>query len=140
MHASWKKFLLYRTYHGSAMSQTIQQASIAAWQDEEHVAANRTAYTAKFDAVTPSLAQVLNVARPDAGFYLWAEVPGGDDAAFARQLFAEEHITVLPGSYLARDAHGVNPGAGRIRLALVATQAECEEAAQRIVRFVKKHD
>jgi len=135
-----EKFLLYRTYHGSAMSQTIQQASIAAWQDEEHVAANRTAYTAKFDAVTPSLAQVLNVARPDAGFYLWAEVPGGDDAAFARQLFAEEHITVLPGSYLARDAHGVNPGAGRIRLALVATQAECEEAAQRIVRFVKKHD
>lgn len=132
-----EKFLLYRTYHGSAMSQTIQQASIAAWQDEEHVAANRAAYTAKFDAVTAPLAQVLNVSRPDAGFYLWAEVPGGDDAGFARALFAEEHITVLPGSYLARDAHGVNPGAGRIRLALVAPLAECEAAVPRIIRFVK---
>ncbi|WP_147696072.1 succinyldiaminopimelate transaminase [Vogesella mureinivorans] len=132
-----EKFLLYRTYHGSAMSQTIQQASIAAWQDEEHVAANRAAYTAKFDAVTAPLAQVLNVSRPDAGFYLWAEVPGGDDAAFARALFAEEHITVLPGSYLARDAHGVNPGAGRIRLALVAPLAECEAAVPRLIRFVK---
>ena len=132
-----EKFLLYRTYHGSAMSQTIQQASIAAWQDEEHVAANRAAYTAKFDAVTAPLAQVLNVSRPDAGFYLWAEVPGGDDAAFARALFAEQHITVLPGSYLARDAHGVNPGAGRIRLALVAPLAECEAAVPRLIRFVK---
>lgn len=132
-----EKFLLYRTYHGSAMSQTIQQASIAAWQDEEHVAANRAAYTAKFDAVTAPLAQVLNVSRPDAGFYLWAEVPGGDDAAFARALFAEEHITVLPGSYLARDAHGVNPGTGRIRLALVAPLAECEAAVPRLIRFVK---
>ena len=132
-----EKFLLYRTYHGSAMSQTIQQASIAAWQDEEHVAANRAAYTAKFDAVTAPLAQVLNVSRPDAGFYLWAEVPGGDDAAFARALFAEQHITVLPGSYLARDAHGENPGAGRIRLALVAPLAECEAAVPRLIRFVK---
>lgn len=127
-----EKFLLYRTYHGSAMSVTIQQASIAAWNDEEHVESNRAAYAAKFDAVTGRLSRILEVSMPDAGFYLWAAVPDGDDVAFARRLFAEQHITVLPGSFLARDAHGVNPGAGRIRLALVAPLAECVEAAGRI--------
>lgn len=135
-----EKFLLYRTYHGSAMSVTIQQASIAAWNDEEHVAANRDAYTAKFDAVTPRLAQVLDVTRPDAGFYLWAAVPGGDDARFARELFAQQHITVLPGSFLARDAHGVNPGAGRVRLALVAPLADCVAAAARIEQFLQHYN
>ena len=134
-----EKFLLYRTYHGSAMSVTIQQASIAAWNDEEHVAANRDAYTAKFDAVTARLSQVLDVTRPDAGFYLWAAVPGGDDARFARELFAQQHITVLPGSFLARDAHGVNPGAGRVRLALVAPLAECVAAAARIEQFLQHY-
>lgn len=134
-----EKFLLYRTYHGSAMSVTIQQASIAAWNDEEHVAANRDAYTAKFDAVTPRLSRVLDVTRPDAGFYLWAAVPGGDDARFARELFAQQHITVLPGSFLARDAHGVNPGAGRVRLALVAPLAECVAAAARIEQFLQQY-
>ena len=132
-----EKFLLFRTYHGSAMSQTVQEASIAAWNDEAHVVENRAAYAAKFAAVTERIGKVLPVSRPDAGFYLWAEVPGGDDAAFARGLFAREHITVLPGSFLARDAHGVNPGAGRVRLALVAPLAECVAAAERIEQFVR---
>ena len=132
-----EKFLLYRTYHGSAMSVTIQQASIAAWGDEDHVEANRAAYTAKFDAVTGRLSRVLNVSRPDAGFYLWAAAPDGDDVAFARRLFAEAHITVLPGSFLARDAHGVNPGAGRVRLALVAPLNECIHAAERIEQLLR---
>ncbi|MEQ6292411.1 succinyldiaminopimelate transaminase [Vogesella sp. GCM10023246] len=132
-----EKFLLYRTYHGSAMSQTVQEASIAAWNDEAHVVDNRAAYAAKFDAITARIGKRLPVSRPDAGFYLWAEVPGGDDVAFARELFAREHITVLPGSFLARDAHGVNPGAGRVRLALVAPLAECVAAAERIERFAR---
>ncbi len=134
-----EKFLLYRTYQGGAMSPTIQAASAAAWNDEAHVEANRAAYIAKFDAVTDRLAAVLELARPDASFYLWARVPGGDDAAFARRLFEEEHITVLPGSYLAREAHGVNPGRGFIRIALVATLAECTEATDRIVRFMQNN-
>lgn len=131
------KFMLYRTYQGGAMSPTIQAASVAAWKDEAHVEENRAAYIAKFQAVTPLLAEVLEVALPDASFYLWAKVPGGDDAGFARALFEQEHITVLPGSFLARNAHGVNPGSGYIRIALVATLAECQAAAERIVRFVK---
>lgn len=135
-----KKFLLYRTYHGSAMNPMVQAASIAAWNDEAHVVANREEYRAKFARVTPLLAQVLDVALPDASFYLWAGVPahvcGGDDIAFAQQLLAQYNVTVLPGSLLAREAHGQNPGAGRVRLALVADQAECLEAAQRIVEFV----
>jgi N-succinyldiaminopimelate aminotransferase len=130
-----KKFLLYRTYHGSAMSPVIQAASIAAWNDEAHVVANREAYRAKFAAVTPVLAPLLDVALPDAGFYLWAGVPGGDDVRFALELLAQYNVAVLPGSLLARQAHGVNPGAGRIRLALVAETAECLEAAQRIAQF-----
>ncbi len=131
-----KPFLLYRTYHGSAMSPVIQTASIAAWNDEQHVIDNRAQYRAKFAQVTPLLAEVLDVALPDAGFYLWAKVKG-DDAEFARDLFTLYNVTVLPGSYLARDAQGGNPGAGRIRMALVAETAECVEAAQRIVQFVK---
>jgi N-succinyldiaminopimelate aminotransferase len=127
-----KDFLLYRTYHGSAMSPVVQAASIAAWNDEAHVVANREQYRAKFARVTPVLAEVLDVRLPDAGFYLWAAVPGGDDVSFARGLLAQYNVAVLPGSLLARDAHGHNPGAGRIRMALVAEQAECLEAAQRI--------
>jgi N-succinyldiaminopimelate aminotransferase len=138
-----KQFLLYRTYHGSAMSGMVQAASIAAWDDEAHVVANREQYRQKFAAVTPLLAEVMDVRLPDAGFYLWAAVPGGDDVAFARELLAQYNVTVLPGSYLAREGAGVdggagfNPGAGRIRMALVAETAECVEAAQRIVAFVK---
>jgi N-succinyldiaminopimelate aminotransferase len=135
-----KQFLLYRTYHGSAMSQTIQQASIAAWNDEAHVVANRDKYRRKFAQVTPVLAKALDVKLPDASFYLWAAVPGGNDIAFAQELLAQYNVAVLPGSLLARDAHGINPGAGRIRLALVAEVEECLEAAQRIVSFVSHFD
>ncbi|WP_210546279.1 succinyldiaminopimelate transaminase [Rhodoferax sp. PAMC 29310] len=131
-----KQFLLYRTYHGSAMSPVVQAASIAAWGDEAHVIDNRAQYRRKFEQVTPMLAEVLDVSLPDAGFYLWAKVQG-DDAEFARELLSLYNVTVLPGSYLARDAQGNNPGAGRIRMALVAETAECVEAAQRIVQFVK---
>ena len=134
-----KQFLLYRTYHGSAMNPVVQQGSIAAWNDEKHVVANRDKYRAKFAQVTPVLAQVLDVALPDAGFYLWADVSRHmpDDVAFAQALLAQYNVTVLPGSLLAREASGVNPGAGRIRLALVAEASECLEAAHRIVSFVQ---
>ena len=134
-----ERFLLYRTYHGSAMSPPVQQASIAAWNDEAHVVANRALYRAKFAAVTPLLAEVLDVALPDAGFYLWARVPerAGDDIAFARGLLAQYNVAVLPGSLLARESHGVNPGARRIRMALVAGESECIEAAQRIVSYAR---
>ena len=136
--AQWiKHYLLYRTYHGSAMSGMVQAASIEAWNDEAHVEANRAQYRAKFAQVTPVLQQVLDVKLPDAAFYLWAAVPGGDDQAFARDLLAQYNVTVLPGSFLARDAAGVNPGRGRIRMALVAETAECLEAAHRIVQFVQ---
>ncbi len=139
-----KSFLLYRTYHGGAMSPAVQAASVAAWGDEDHVIDNRRQYREKFAAVTPLLAQVLDVALPDAAFYLWAGVPRSfegrvdglsSDEAFARELLAQYNVTVLPGSYLARAAGGVNPGAGRVRMALVAEPAECLEAADRIVRF-----
>ena len=133
-----KQFLLYRTYHGSAMSGLVQAASIAAWNDEAHVVANRDMYRQKFAAVTPLLAQVLDVKLPDAGFYLWAAVPDGDDQAFARDLLAQYNVTVLPGSFLARASQGFNPGAGRIRMALVAETQECMQAAQRIVEFVQR--
>lgn len=134
--AIMKQFLLYRTYHGSAMSPVVQAASVAAWNDEQHVIDNRDKYRKKFAEVTPLLADVMEVALPDAGFYLWAGIPGSD-TDFARELLALYNVTVLPGSYLAREAHGLNPGAGRIRMALVAETAECVEAAQRIVQFVK---
>ena len=135
-----KPFLLYRTYHGSAMSPIVQAASIAAWNDEAHVIDNRALYRDKFAQVTPLLAPVMDVALPDAGFYLWAAIPEvfkGSDTAFSRELLALYNVVVLPGSYLARDAQGVNPGAGRIRMALVAETAECVEAAQRIVQFIQ---
>ena len=136
-----KAFLLYRTYHGSAMGPVVQQASIAAWGDEAHVLDNRAQYRAKFARVTPLLAEVMTVQLPDAGFYLWAEVPpscqGGDDLAFALALLAQYNVAVLPGSLLARESGGHNPGRGRIRLALVAPLAECLEAAERIVAFIR---
>jgi N-succinyldiaminopimelate aminotransferase len=135
-----KQFALYRTYHGSAMSLVVQAASIAAWSDEEHVVANRALYRDKFMQVTPLLAEVLEVKLPDAGFYLWAKIPTRlklDDAAFAKALLEQYNVTVLPGSYLAREANGINPGDNYIRMALVASTAECVEAAQRIVQFVK---
>ena len=131
-----KQFLLYRTYHGSAMSPVVQSASIAAWNDEAHVVDNRNLYRAKFAQVTPLLASVMDVALPDAGFYLWARVAGGDDVAFALDLLAQYNVAVLPGSLLARESGGINPGAGRVRLALVAGVDECVEAAQRIVSFI----
>mgnify|MGYP003620185757 FL=1 len=135
-----KPFLLYRTYHGSAMSPVVQAASIAAWNDEEHVVDNRRLYREKFAAVTQMLSAVMDVALPDAAFYLWAGVPAawqGDDTAFARELLAQYNVTVLPGSYLAREANGHNPGRGRVRMALVAETGECLEAARRIVQFIQ---
>jgi N-succinyldiaminopimelate aminotransferase len=132
-----KKFLLYRTYCGGAMSPTIQAASIVAWNDEAHVQDNRNLYREKFSLITPLLKQVMDVELPDAGFYLWADVrsSGLSDTEFARGLYAEYNVTVLPGSYLARDAHGSNPGRNRIRMALVAGVDEGLEAANRIVQF-----
>ena len=136
-----KAFLLYRTYHGSAMGGLVQRASIAAWNDEAHVAANRELYRQKFAQVTPVLAEVLDVHLPDAAFYLWAGVPGGDELAYARGLLAQYNVQVLPGSLLARSVKGSkpeNPGQGRIRMALVAPVAECLEAAMRIVRYTEE--
>lgn len=140
-----KDFLLYRTYHGGAMSPVVQAASRAAWDDEDHVVANRALYRTKFEQITPLLASVMDVQLPDAGFYLWAGVPAafkGSDTEFSRQLLAQYNVVVLPGSYLARQAPGPdgrphNPGAGRVRMALVAEPAECLEAAQRIVQFIQ---
>lgn len=131
-----KAFLLYRTYHGCAMPIPTQLASIAAWQDETHVRANRDLYREKFAAVLDILGPVLDVQRPDGGFYLWAGVPMSDET-FCRELFSEQHVTVVPGSYLSREVNGVNPGANRIRLALVAPLPECIEAAQRIRAFIE---
>jgi len=130
-----QQFLLYRTYHGCAMSLVVQHASVAAWNDEGHVVENRRQYRQKFEALVPMLRPVMHAPKPDAGFYLWARVPGGDDEAFARDLFAATHVTVLPGQYLARDAHGTNPGRGYVRMALVPELADCIEAARRIVAF-----
>lgn len=137
-----RAFLLYRTYHGGAMGPAVQAASIAAWGDEQHVEENRALYRQKFAEVTPLLAQVMDVRLPDAGFYLWAGVPaalGLSDTAFARELLAQYNVTVLPGSYLAREVAGSNPGAQRVRMALVAETGECLEAAQRIVQFIQSH-
>ena len=131
-----EKFLLYRTYHGCAMPVPTQLASLAAWQDETHVIDNREAYRQKFDAVLAILDGVLDVAKPDASFYLWPKTPiKGED--FAQQLFAQQKVTVLPGSYLAREADGINPGERYVRLALVASLAECIQAAERIKTFVQ---
>jgi N-succinyldiaminopimelate aminotransferase len=138
-----KAFLLYRTYHGSAMGGMVQRASIAAWNDEAHVVANRELYRTKFAQVTPLLAGVLDVKLPDAAFYLWAGLPPGglqDDIAWARGLLAQYNVAVLPGSLLARSVAGhnpPNPGTSRIRMALVAPVAECLEAAHRIVAYTE---
>jgi N-succinyldiaminopimelate aminotransferase len=132
-----KAFLLYRTYHGSAMSPAVAQASIAAWCDEAHVVENRRRYAAKFAALQPRLAAVLPCDMPEASFYLWAATPI-DDAEFARRLNAEENVAVLPGSFIARDTPRGNPGRGRIRVALVADEVECSEGIERIVAFAKR--
>ena len=129
-----KAFLTYRTYHGCAMPPATQLASIAAWQDEEHVIQNRQLYRDKFEQVLELLSDTLRPQKPDAGFYLWAKTPISD-TEFASRLFAEQNITVLPGQYLSRNSDGSNPGEGRIRMALVAPLQECREAAQRINRL-----
>jgi N-succinyldiaminopimelate aminotransferase len=131
-----EKFLLYRTYHGSAMSNAVQLASIAAWNDEAHVAENRRLYREKFAAFFDLVNPALPLSRPEAAFYYWAAVPG-DDEAFARELFAAANVTVLPGSYLSREAHGANPGKGYVRIALVSTVAEAAEAGRRIAEFAR---
>lgn len=130
------RFLRYRTYHGCSMPLHTQAASIAAWEDEVHVRENRALYRDKYDAVLEILGDVLDVERPAGGFYLWPRTPG-DDTEFARALYAQEGVTVLPGSYLSRASDGVNPGAGRVRIALVPPLDECIDAAHRIRRFVE---
>ncbi len=130
-------FFRYRTYHGCAMPLQTQHASIAAWQDEQHVIQNRALYKTKFDAVLETLSPVLDVSAPDASFYLWPLTPI-DEVKFARQLFEQENVTVLPGSFLSRDAGGLNPGKNRVRIALVAELEECLEAARRIKQFVQR--
>jgi len=132
-----RQFLLYRTYHGSAMNPAVQATSAAAWRDEEHVRDNRRQYREKFAAVMPLLKGVLEFDTPDAAFYLWARVPGSDDAAFSLELYRQKHVTVLPGSFLAREAKGVNPGRGFIRIALVDGLEACVEAAHRIADFTR---
>lgn len=130
-----EKFALYRTYHGSAMNPAIQAATIAAWNDETHVIENRRLYAEKFARVVAILKPVLPVVMPDAGFYLWIRTPIAD-TAFAQALYRDYNVTVLPGSYLAREAQAVNPGENFVRLALVANTEETVEAAQRIAEFV----
>ncbi len=134
-----QSFLLYRTYHGSAMSVPVQRASIAAWDDEAHVAENRRLYQAKFEQVVPVLQQVFDVKIPDASFYIWLKVPDGDDLAFAQKLWREAAIQVLPGRFLARDTPNGNPGKGYVRIALVAGVEECVEGARRMVALFR-HD
>ncbi len=133
-----ERFFLYRTYQGCALPLQHQAASIAAWNDEAHVRANRALYRAKFDAVLAILSPVLEVQRPQGGFYLWPRI-GGDDRDFARGLYAERSVKVLPGRYLSREQAAGNPGAGRIRMALVAEAGACTEAAHRIREFIETH-
>jgi N-succinyldiaminopimelate aminotransferase len=134
--ALMKKFLLYRTYHGSAMSLAVQQASIAAWGDEKHVIENRRLYAEKFAAVLPLVKSPLEANRPDGGFYLWLHTPI-DDAEFVRRLHLQSNVLALPGSYLARDVNGSNPGKDHVRIALVASRDECVEGMERIMGFVR---
>lgn len=131
------KFTLYRTYHGCAMNPAVQTASIAAWNDEQHVAENRRLYAEKFAKVTEIIKPALPVSMPDAGFYLWLQTPIAD-TAFAQQLQRDYNVTVLPGSFLARDAQGVNPGENFVRIALVAEVEETLDAARRIAEFIQK--
>jgi N-succinyldiaminopimelate aminotransferase len=128
-------FLLYRTYHGCAMPIPTQRASVTAWSDDAHVRANRALYRRKFDQVLPILQPVIPTARPAGGFYLWLKV-GGDDVAFTAELFAQQNVTVVPGSYLARATAQGNPGAGYVRISLVAPEADCVQAAARIREFI----
>jgi len=131
-----KDFLSYRTYHGCAMSLPVQDASAAAWNDEQHVVDNRTMYREKFAAVTDILADVLDFPQPHASFYLWPQTPI-DDREFALGLFAQQNVTILPGQYLSRDSATGNPGKNRVRMALVASTEECIEAALRIRQYVQ---
>ncbi|MBL8470357.1 MAG: succinyldiaminopimelate transaminase [Rhodocyclaceae bacterium] len=131
-----EKFLLYRTYHGCALSPPVQEASIRAWNDEAHVVENRRLYREKFTQLQPILGAVMPAPMPDASFYLWARTPGAD-TDFARDLLAATGVSVLPGSYLARESAGINPGAGFVRIALVAEPAECAEGIARIVNFCR---
>jgi N-succinyldiaminopimelate aminotransferase len=131
-----KSFLLYRTYHGCAMPPPNQLASIAAWSDEAHVQENRRLYREKFDAVLEILAPVSNARKPDAGFYIWLNTPIAD-TDFAQQLFSQQNVTVLPGSYLSREVNGSNPGSMHVRMALVAPVDECIDAANRIKQFIQ---
>ncbi len=131
------RFLLYRTYHGSAMSLPVQRASIAAWGDEVHVRENRRLYAAKFDAALATLKAPLRPQRPDGAFYLWLQTPV-DDTVFARELLREYNVLVLPGSFLARDAHGGNPGKGHVRVALVAALEDCAEGLRRMNEFTSR--
>ncbi|MDH5324738.1 MAG: succinyldiaminopimelate transaminase [Gammaproteobacteria bacterium] len=132
-----KKFLLYRTYHGCAVPLFIQATSIALWNDEEHVRQNRDIYRHKFDSVLKVLQPHLQVEHPQAGFYLWPQTPS-DDETFAKELYRSQNITVLPGTYLSRDTSDGNPGKNRVRIALVATESQCLEAANRMVSFIQK--
>jgi N-succinyldiaminopimelate aminotransferase len=125
--ALMERFLLYRTYHGCA--------SIEAWNDDAHVSANRRLYREKFEQVLPILQPLLPVERPDGAFYLWAKTPG-DDAQFVRALYERTHLILLPGSFMSREAHGVNPGRGRVRISLVPAVAQCVEAAERLRAFL----
>jgi N-succinyldiaminopimelate aminotransferase len=134
-----KPFLLYRTYHGCAMPPAHQAASIAAWNDEEHVINNRRLYREKFDAVLEILGPVSSAHKPDAGFYIWLNTPC-PDTDFAQQLYAQQNVTVLPGSYLSREANGINPGSNHVRMALVAPVNECIDAANRIKQFIETLD
>jgi len=134
--AVMEKFFQYRTYHGCTLPDATQAASIRAWGDEAHVAANRAQYRVKFEAMLDILAPVMDVQKPQAGFYLWARIPQ-DDESFTRSLYARQNVLVLPGSYLSRDIEGVNPGHGRVRMALVAPLAECTDAAQRIKSYIE---
>jgi N-succinyldiaminopimelate aminotransferase len=141
-------FLRYRTYHGSAMGLPIQTASVAAWRDETHVIENRALYSAKFDAVLPVLQTCLEVTKPDAGFYLWAGIPGGDDLNFTLELLRQANVRVLPGSLISREsglglgrlgstqAPATSPGSGRIRIALVEPLDRCLEAAHRMAELI----
>jgi N-succinyldiaminopimelate aminotransferase len=133
-----KSYLLYRTYHGCAMPVPTQLASISAWNDDAHAAANRALYREKYARVLPILSPVLDVAEPDGAFYLWPDV-GRDDETFTRELFATQNLTILPGSYLARDTRAGNPGKQRVRISLVAPVDECVTAAQRIRAFLEKN-
>jgi N-succinyldiaminopimelate aminotransferase len=130
------RFFLYRTYHGCAMPAHVQHVSELAWADETHVVDNRALYREKFAIVTPMLAPVLGVTRPDGGFYYWPRTPV-DDESFTRRLYVEENVTVLPGRYLSRSQGGVDPGLNRIRMAMVGELAECIDVAERIVRFAR---